>query len=82
MEFEGEYFNGKMWNGKEDNIIGNKKFEIENGKGYIKEYSFMSEKLEFEGEYLKGERNGKGKEYNFFGDIKFEAEYLNGKRII
>ena len=37
----------------------------------------------FEGEYLNGERNGKGKEYisslyNVY--LKFEGEYLNGKR--
>ena len=37
--------------------------------------------LEFEGEYLNGERNGKGKEYDkYFGKLIFEGEYLNGKR--
>ena len=34
----------------------------------------------FEGEYLNGERNGKGKEYNYDGKLYFEGEYLNGKR--
>ena len=29
----------------------------------------------------KGERNGKGKEYNNDGKLKFEGEYLNGQRI-
>ena len=33
----------------------------------------------FEGEYLNGEKNGKGKEYNHHGDLLFEGEYLNGK---
>ena len=33
----------------------------------------------FEGEYLNGERNGKGKEYND-DKLLFEGEYLNGKR--
>ena len=33
----------------------------------------------FEGEYLNGERNGKGKEYNDDGELKFVGEYLNGK---
>ena len=28
------------------------------------------------GEYLNGKRNGKGKEYDWFGKIKFEGEYL------
>ena len=36
----------------------------------------------FEGEYLNGERNGKGKEYDkFSGDLIFEAEYLNGEKM-
>ena len=37
-------------------------------------------KLIFEGEYLNGKRNGKGKEYNFNDQLIFEVEYLNGKR--
>ena len=37
-------------------------------------------KLEFEGEYKKGERNGKGKEYYNDSKLKFEGEYKNGKR--
>ena len=36
--------------------------------------------LIFEGEYLNGERNGKGKVYNDKGEIIFEGEYINGKR--
>ena len=40
-------------------------------------------KLIFEGEYLNGLRNGKGKEYNNEGNKVFEGEYLywlrNGK---
>ena len=38
-----------------------------------------SNKLIFEGEYLNGKRNGKGKEYYNNGNLKFEGEYLNGK---
>ena len=34
----------------------------------------------FEGEYLNGEKNGKGKEYNKFCELEFEGDYLNGKR--
>ena len=30
----------------------------------------------FEGEYLNGKRNGKGKEYYNDGKLKFEGEYL------
>ena len=44
-----------------------------------KEYN--SNKLIFEGEYLNGKRNGRGKEYDLFNsDLVFEGEYLNGKR--
>ena len=34
----------------------------------------------FEGEYLNGERNWKGKEYYNDGSLLFEGEYLNGKK--
>ena len=35
----------------------------------------------FEGKYLNGQRNGKGKEHNCYnGNLIFEGEYLNGKR--
>ena len=51
-----------------------------NGKG--KEYDYMSKKVAYTGEYLNGERNGKGKEYNKEGKLIFEGEYLNGNRII
>ena len=51
----------------------------ENGKG--KEYNGDDDSLEFEGEYLNGKRNGKGKEYYYDGNLKFEGEYLyNEKR--
>ena len=80
LEFEGEFSNGKRWNGKGYNKEGNKEFEIKDGKGNIKEYNNYDGELEFEGEYLNGERNGKGKEYFKNGKLKFEGEYLNGER--
>ena len=45
----------------------------------MKEY-YDDGKIEFEGEYLNGERNGKGKEYNKNGKLEFEGEYLNSER--
>ena len=36
----------------------------------------------FEGEYLNGKKNGKGKEYHLNGKISFEDEYLNDKEWI
>ena len=47
-----------------------------NGKG--KEYGDQLN-LIFEGEYLNGERHGKGKEYDA-DKLIFEGEYKNGKR--
>ena len=51
---------------------------LENGQG--KEYNGYNDKLLFEGEYIKGKRNGKGKEYNINRKLRFEGEYKNGKR--
>ena len=36
--------------------------------------------IRFEGEYLEGKRNGKGKEYNNCGKLQFEGEFINGER--
>ena len=81
--FEGEYLKGRKWNGigyKDNYII----YELHNGKGNIKEYEIEEDKhswLMYEGEFLNGERNGKGKLYDEdFGTLKFEGEFLNGKK--
>ena len=61
-------------------------YEIKNGKGIQQEYIYSDkfyvrgEFIQFEGEYLNGKRNGKGKEYWYTGNLSFEGEYLNGKR--
>ena len=36
--------------------------------------------IEFEGEYVNGEKNGKGKDFNYNGKIRFEGHKQNGKR--
>ena len=77
--FEGEYKNDKRWNGKGYDGTNNILYELKNGNGKIKEYNNKGH-LEFEGEYLNGERNGKGKEYFRDGELMFEGEYLNGER--
>ena len=55
-------------------------YELKDGKGYMRDYD--DEKSIYEGEYLNGERNGKGREFKKLGDslIVFYGEYLNGKR--
>ena len=78
--FEGEYFDGRRWNGIGYNFGEEIDFEIKYGKGVIKEYDYYDH-LIFEGEYLNGYRNGKGKEYYSNTKIKFEGLYLNGKKI-
>ena len=60
-------------------IIGNLEIEIKNGKGHVKKFDNLGN-LKFEGEYLNGEKNGKGKEYYYNGKLEFEVEYLVGKR--
>ena len=62
--FEGEYFNGKRWNEKVKDTDGHKTYELKNGNGYFKEYHEDENYLSFvfEGVYMKGEKNGKGKE--------------------
>ena len=59
-KFEGDCLNGKRWNGTLSNEIEYILIKIGNGNGYLKEYD-KYEKLIFEGEYLNGERNGRGK---------------------
>ena len=56
---------------------GKYKISEKNGKG--KEYTIKTNKLIFEGEYLKGKRHGKGKEYYEDGKLKFEGEYIDGQ---
>ena len=78
LEYEGEYLLDKKWNGKGYDKNGNIIYELINGNGKVKEYDNYGH-LIFEGEYLNGKRNGKGKEYKD-GKIEFEGEYENGRR--
>ncbi len=68
----------------------NIEYELKDRKGYVKDFydiynnnsSLYFEddvKLGFEGEYLNGKRNRKGKEY--FDKLIFEGEYLNEKKM-
>ena len=79
MEFEGEFLFDRKWNGKGYDQKGNITYELINGKGYAKEYSSDNFHLIYEGEYLDGNRNGYGKEYQYIHLI-YEGEFKNGKR--
>ena len=81
LKFKGKYLNGKKWNGKFYGPHG-EIYELKFGKGTVKEYEPENKNLEFEGEYLDGKRNGKGKEYDDDGKLIFEGKYLNGNKII
>jgi len=79
LNFEGDYLNGNKWNGKGYELEGKKRYELKEGKGFLKEY-YSDGTIKFEGYYLNGERNGKGKEYHKNGKIKYDGEFIDGKR--
>ena len=82
--FEGEYFCGKRWKGKGYDGNRNIVYEVKNGVGYIKEYYYHN--VIFEGQYINGEKNGKGIEFKFnndptiFSNERFEGNYVDGKK--
>ena len=81
MEYDGEYLFYNKYNGKGYDTNANIIYELKNGTGKVKEY-YSNGTLEFEGEYLNGLKNAKGKEDNFLnGKLEYEGEYLNGKRL-
>ena len=75
IKFEGIYLLGLKFKGKGYDIHGKIIYELEDGKGYIKEVNSDNDII-FEGEYP----NGKGKEYFKYKKIKFEGDYINGIR--
>ena len=80
LELEGEFRYNRKWNGKRYYENGNIIYEVIKGNGKVKEYEhFFGGKIKFEGEYLDGKKNEKGKEY---WNCKFECEgeFLNDKR--
>ena len=76
--FEGNFLNKNKFDGIGYDLNQNKLYELKDGKGYIKEYDCFGI-LEYEGEYLNGMRNGKGKIYNQYKEVIFEGEFLNGR---
>jgi len=60
LQFEGEYLNGKKWNGKIYNILNNLENELNKGRGWIKEYYDVGE-LKFDGEYINSKELEKEK---------------------
>ena len=52
---------------------------MKGGKGFLKENDSY-DKLRFEGDYLNGKRNGKGKEF-YNGSLIFEGIFLYGHKL-
>ena len=77
IKYVGDYLDGKYYNGYAFNETGEEIYEIKEGKGLPKEFEKYG--YRYEGEYLNGIKNGKGKEY-YKERLIFEGEYLNGKR--
>ena len=78
IKFFGIYKDDKRWNGIGYDINNKIIYELKEGKGYVYEYD-NDGKLIYEGEYINGIKNGKGKEYGN-GILIFEGEYMNGNR--
>ena len=76
-------YNKKLQNLFNKSLINYKLFSqkhiIYEENNQIKIYNCMNGSLLFEGGFINGKKNGKGKEYNYNGKIEFEGEYLNGK---
>ena len=80
LEFDGVYINDNKWNGKGYDKNNNIIYELKDGNGYVKIYSQLGQ-LIYEGNYLNGEKHGKGKEFHdIFGYIIFDGEYLKGQK--
>ena len=56
------------------------KLKVSEKHGYTRIYDLDKMNLIFEGSYLNGKANGKGKEFSSNGELIFEGEYLNGKK--
>ena len=62
-------------------ILSERYIIFENDKRKGKEYLTFNDQLIFEGEYLNGKKNGKGKEYNISGKLIYDGEYLSRKKM-
>ena len=78
IQFEGEYINGRRWNGQTYTFNGIKEFDLINGEGYIREYNIHGIKT-YEGDIVNGVKDGFGKEFSQ-GKIEYEGIFKNGKR--
>ena len=76
LVFEGKFLNGEAWNKKGYDYNTNISYELKDGKGFVKEYNYEG-KIKFDGEYLNGRKDSKGKLYDN-GKVIYEGELSNG----
>ena len=76
-KYEGDYKDGKRWNGFLYDRSMEHKYEIKSGNGYIKEFH-ENGCISFEGDINNGEKTGKGKIYDEWGHLIFEGHLENG----
>ena len=57
-----------------------KKYIIYESNGIAEEYDGYFDTLIYDGQYLNGQRHGRGKIYNKDYYLEFDGEFLNGKR--
>ena len=79
-------FNKDLQNKLDKNLINYKlksgKYTIHETNNKAKIYNAYNDNLIIKCEYLNGKRNGKYKEYDNNGTLRFDGEYLNGKENI
>ena len=78
LDFEGDYLFNKKWKGKGYDENGDIIYELKNGTGKVKLYD-NNGNIEFDGEFINGIINGKGKKYSK-GKLIYDGEFLNGKK--
>ena len=78
--FDGEFRNGKRWNGSGVWYFNDNPYELKNGSGFIQAYHRYDNLFIYEGFYLDGMCHGKGKEYFLNQIIAFEGLYSIGKK--
>ena len=76
-KYEGDYKDGKRWNGVLYDRNMKHQYELKLGKGFIKEFH-ENGCLSFEGDINNGEKTGKGKFYDEWGHLIFEGHLDNG----
>ena len=81
LEFEGEYYFNQKWSGKGYDENGKIIYELNDGTGFVKEYNGFKEKITYEGNIVKGIKNGHGKVFDdLTGNLIFEGEFKSGKK--